>query len=92
MFAELDGVDPGTVAAGVKTPDVGMGTRDVTVTAGKKVGRVVGVEAVSEDVQAASRTKPDRNTGTSFMFIALSLTTIIDVKYKTAVPYVGKAA
>jgi hypothetical protein len=46
----------------------------VVVTAGKKVGRFVGVEAASEEgVQAVSRTKPDRSMGTSFMFIVLSL-------------------
>jgi hypothetical protein len=80
-FAELEGVDPGAVAAGVSAPDVGKGIGAVVVTAGKKVGRVVGVEAASEgEVQAVSRTKPDRSMGTSFMFIFLSLHVIIDVK------------
>jgi len=74
ILAELDGVDPGMVATGVSAPDVGRGMGAVVVTAGKKVGRDVGVEAVSEgEVQAVSRTKADRSIGTNLMFIVLSL-------------------
>jgi hypothetical protein len=74
IFAELEGVDPGTVAPGVSAPEVGKGIGTVAVPAGKKVGRDVGVEAASDEgAQAASRTKPDRSIGTNFMFIVLSL-------------------
>jgi hypothetical protein len=80
-FAALEGVDPGAVATGVSAPAVGRGIGAVVVTAGKKVGRLVGVEAASEgEVQAVRMTKPDRSMGTSFMFIVLSLSMIIDVK------------
>jgi hypothetical protein len=84
-FAELEGVDPGRVAIGVIAFEVGNGIMAVDVTAGKKVefGRPsgVGVGAVSEgEEQAASRTIPDRNMETIFMFIVLSFIPIIDVK------------
>jgi hypothetical protein len=73
-FAGLEAVDPGTVAAGVSAPEVGNGIGAVDVTAGKKVGRLVGVGAASEgEVQAVSRTKPDRSIGTNLTFIVLSL-------------------
>jgi hypothetical protein len=69
----------------------------VDVTAGKKVefGRpsAVGVGAVSVgDLQAASRTTPDRNMETIFMFIILSFIPIIDAKQKNRRSSKGSAA
>jgi len=48
-LAELEGVDPGTVAAGVSALELGTGISTVEVTAGRTAERAVGVGAVPEE-------------------------------------------
>jgi hypothetical protein len=71
-------VESGPGATGVSASEVDPGIRAVNVTAGSP--KDVGVVGVSfDEEQAASRIKPDRSMGTSFMFMVLFLTIIINL-------------